>query len=67
MSLDCPLAPYPFLPPCRGKARMGVEPWGSPISTPSQALPLAGGELARGQDVVGIEQSHIFHQQVFFR
>ncbi len=40
-----------LLPPCRGKGGMGVEQWGSQASTPSLALPLQGGELARGQDV----------------
>src|SRR5665647_1149710 len=32
-----------FLPPCRGKGRMGVEQWNDKTSTPSPALPLQGG------------------------
>jgi tRNA 5-methylaminomethyl-2-thiouridine biosynthesis bifunctional protein len=32
-----------FLPPCRGKVRMGVESQESNISTPTLALPLQGG------------------------
>jgi hypothetical protein len=31
------------LPPCRGKAGMGVEQWERKVSTPSLALPLHGG------------------------
>ena len=38
------LTPYLFLPPCRGKVRMGVEEEkNSQVSTPSLALPLQGG------------------------
>ena len=33
----------PFLPPCRGKGRMGVEQWANKASTPSLTLPLQGG------------------------
>jgi hypothetical protein len=32
-----------FLPPCRGKVRMGVELWKDSVSTPTLALPLQGG------------------------
>jgi glutamyl-Q tRNA(Asp) synthetase len=32
-----------FLPPCRGKDRMGVEQWNNKTSTPSPTLPLQGG------------------------
>ena len=34
---------HSFLPPCRGKARMGVEQSGRGVSTPSLTLPLQGG------------------------
>ena len=34
---------HSFLPPCRGKARMGVEQSGRGVSTPSLPLPLQGG------------------------
>jgi len=37
------LEPNQFLPPCRGKVRMGVESWSASVSTPSLALPLQGG------------------------
>lgn len=37
---NCLLA---FLPPCRGKVRMGVEQWNDRVSTPSLPLPLHGG------------------------
>jgi TrmH family RNA methyltransferase len=37
------VAPEQFLPPCRGKARMGVELSSLNISTPSLTLPLQGG------------------------
>ena len=40
---DCLLAPNQFLPPCRGKARMGVESWDIAASTPALTLPLQGG------------------------
>ena len=40
---DSSLEPNQFLPPCRGKVRMGVESLNSSISTPSLALPLQGG------------------------
>ncbi|MDO8988962.1 MAG: CheR family methyltransferase [Sideroxyarcus sp.] len=40
---NIPLEPGSFLPPCRGKARMGVELWNGNVSTPSLALPLQGG------------------------
>ena len=38
---------YRFLPPCRGKGRMGVEQWGIQVSTPSLALPLQGGGVVK--------------------
>jgi len=32
-----------FLPPCRGKVRMGVEQWEHQDSTPTPSLPLLRG------------------------
>ena len=49
-----PLASNSFLPPCRGKARMGVELCNDNASTPTLTLPLQGG----GDRIasVGLEQ-----------
>ncbi len=60
ISPDCSSASYQFLPPCRGKVRMGVEPGDSNVSTRtlatlSLALPLQGGGLGRGPDVAASE------------
>jgi hypothetical protein len=38
MAVSYQLELHTFLPPCRGKARMGVEQWGSQVSTPSPTL-----------------------------
>ncbi|MDD5056391.1 MAG: Fpg/Nei family DNA glycosylase [Sideroxydans sp.] len=38
-----PITPNSLLPPCRGKAGMGVESLGNAASTPTLALPLHGG------------------------
>jgi len=35
---DCPILPHPFLPPCRGKARMGIDRRNTAVATPSPAL-----------------------------
>ena len=43
MKLKHLLAPNLHLPPCRGKAGMGVELWNGNISTPTLPLPLQGG------------------------
>jgi hypothetical protein len=42
MNPDNPLELSKFLPPCRGKVRMGVEWWKGKAFTPSLALPLQG-------------------------
>ncbi|OGT08292.1 MAG: tRNA glutamyl-Q(34) synthetase GluQRS [Gallionellales bacterium RIFCSPHIGHO2_02_FULL_57_16] len=47
---------HSFLPPCRGKARMGVEQSGRGVSTPSPTLPLQWGGNIRFDDAL---QGHI--------
>jgi len=47
---------HSFLPPCRGKARMGVEQSGRGVSTPSPTLPLQGGGNIQFDDSL---QGHI--------
>jgi ATP-dependent helicase/nuclease subunit B len=46
----------PFLPPCRGKARMGVESESSTVSTPSPTLPLQGGGGLKFFPATSLEQ-----------
>jgi len=43
---------HSFLPPCRGKARMGVEQSGRGASTPSPTLPLQGGGNVQFDDAL---------------
>ena len=47
---------YPFLPPCRGKARMVVEQHVITASTPSPTLPLQGGGAVEFDDAL---QRHV--------
>ncbi len=46
----------PFLPPCRGKGRMGVESESPSVSTPSLALPLQGGGRLKFFAATSLEQ-----------
>ncbi len=47
-------APNPLLPPCRGKAGMGVELLNGSVSTPTLTLPLQGGGDVVAEGIKGL-------------
>ena len=59
---DFQSAPHQFLPPCRGKGRMGVEQRGSQASTPTLTLPLplqGGGNISANR-LIGFNARYLY-------